>query len=225
MSVYAHQFPPSADSWVGVQIERRWRKSSRYPHRNAWSPHGSHPLDSRFLSAASAIPRKHFHARYSSRSPPVRTHASLASQVVDEADRLLTQSFHDWLPSILSALKPSTANAQADGARSASDAVAPECWDDRIGRVGSDLDVRALSSASLRLLSMMYTCSSSPLLRQQCQKLLFSATLSRDPAKIDALHLHRPVYVSVEDALDPHAEDEGVDGELKFTFPANLKVR
>jgi ATP-dependent RNA helicase DDX51/DBP6 len=53
---------------------------------------------------------------------------------------------------------------------------------------------------------------------------LFSATLSRDPAKIDALHLHRPIYVSVEDALDPHAEDEGVDGELKFTFPASLKV-
>lgn len=59
----------------------------------------------------------------------------------------------------------------------------------------------------------------------QCQKLLFSATLSRDPAKIDALHLHRPVYISVEDALDPHAEDEGVDNELKFTFPAELSVR
>jgi len=59
----------------------------------------------------------------------------------------------------------------------------------------------------------------------QCQKLLFSATLSRDPAKIDALHLHRPVYISVEDALDPHAEDEGVDHELKFTFPAELSVR
>lgn len=61
--------------------------------------------------------------------------------------------------------------------------------------------------------------------RLQCQKLLFSATLSRDPAKIDALHLHRPIYISVEDALDPHAEDEGVDSELKFTFPAQLKVR
>ena len=56
----------------------------------------------------------------------------------------------------------------------------------------------------------------------QCQKLLFSATLSRDPAKIDALHLYRPVYISVEDALDPHAEDEGVDNEMKFTFPAEL---
>ena len=122
--------------------------------------------------------------------------------VIDEADRLLTQSFHDWLPSILAALKPSPAAAQAALVGPAtSDALAPEAWDAGIGRVGSDLDERLQSS---------------------CQKLLFSATLSRDPAKIAALHLHRPVYVSVEDALDPHAEDEGVDGELKFTFPASL---
>lgn len=33
------------------------------------------------------------------------------------------------------------------------------------------------------------------------------------------------MYISVEDALDPHAEDEGVDHELKFTFPAELSVR
>jgi len=28
----------------------------------------------------------------------------------------------------------------------------------------------------------------------------------------------------VEDALDPHAEDEHIDDELKFTFPAELSV-
>ncbi len=122
--------------------------------------------------------------------------------VVDEADRLLTQSFHDWLPSILAALKPAPAAAAAALVLpTVSDALAPEVWDAGIGRVASDVDERAEGS---------------------CQKLLFSATLSRDPAKIAALHLHRPVYVSVEDALDPHAEDDGVDGELKFTFPASL---
>jgi ATP-dependent RNA helicase DDX51/DBP6 len=56
----------------------------------------------------------------------------------------------------------------------------------------------------------------------QCQKLLLSATLSRDPAKIDALHLHRPIFISVEDPLDPDAEDEEIDEELKFTLPATL---
>ncbi|GAA5905577.1 hypothetical protein JCM8208_005775 [Rhodotorula glutinis] len=144
--------------------------------------------------------------------------------VVDEADRLLTQSFHDWLPTVLSALKPSfSAAALADkendmdptggrrerrtkvreGGLKEADALAPSWWDaeGKPGRVASDVDERCHGS---------------------CQKLLFSATLSRDPAKIDALHLHRPVYISIEDALDPHAEDEGVDNELKFTFPAEL---
>ncbi|BGO95421.1 hypothetical protein NBRC10512_001389 [Rhodotorula toruloides] len=141
--------------------------------------------------------------------------------VVDEADRLLTQSFHDWLPTVLSALKPSfSAPALRDdddllpvkrekwtkrslSAVKKADALAPYWWDaeGKVGRVASDLDERCHGS---------------------CQKLLFSATLSRDPANIDALHLHRPVYISVEDALDPHAEDEAIDSELKFTFPAEL---
>lgn len=60
--------------------------------------------------------------------------------------------------------------------------------------------------------------------RLQTQKLLFSATLSRDPAKIAALHLHRPIYVSVEDAIDPNNEDDEIDEELKFTLPATLTV-
>ncbi|BGP27551.1 ATP-dependent DNA helicase [Rhodotorula toruloides] len=141
--------------------------------------------------------------------------------VVDEADRLLTQSFHDWLPTVLSALKPSfsppalgnddrsmSAKREKRTKRTATaikkaDAMAPSWWDaeGKVGRVASDLDERCQGS---------------------CQKLLFSATLSRDPANIDALHLHRPVYISVEDALDPHAENEAIDSELKFTFPAEL---
>lgn len=66
----------------------------------------------------------------------------------------------------------------------------------------------------------------------QTQKLLFSATLSRDPAKIAALHLHRPIYISVEDppAIDEDGDDEEkeeeeVDEEMKFTLPAGLSVR
>ncbi|GAA5902975.1 uncharacterized protein JCM6883_002652 [Sporobolomyces salmoneus] len=131
--------------------------------------------------------------------------------VVDEADRLLTQSFHDWLPTILAALKPTSSVSssveefvvETGDELVKADAVAPAWWDaeGKVGRIASGVDERSQSS---------------------CQKLLFSATLSRDPAKIDALHLHRPIYISVEDALDPHAEDEQIDDELKFTFPAEL---
>ncbi|GAA5989854.1 hypothetical protein JCM10908_002351 [Rhodotorula pacifica] len=157
------------------------------------------------------------------RSTPGFSLQHLRYLVVDEADRLLTQSFHDWLPTVLSALKPTFSAAalredevptRSRQARSLArttkapvvdeaDALAPSWWDanGQDARIPSDLDERCLGS---------------------CQKLLFSATLSRDPAKIDALHLYRPIYISVEDALDPHAEDEGVDNEMKFTFPAEL---
>ncbi|KAK4700597.1 ATP-dependent RNA helicase DDX51/DBP6, partial [Phenoliferia sp. Uapishka_3] len=119
--------------------------------------------------------------------------------VIDEADRLLNQSFHEWLPSILAALKPPASSSSDFPGKGA---MAPDWWDVKTGRVASDVDEHCLHS---------------------CQKLLFSATLSRDPAKIDALHLSRPIFVSVEDALDGNYDDEEVDDELKFTLPATLK--
>lgn len=167
------------------------------------------------------------------------------AQVVDEADRLLTQSFHDWLPTVLSALKPTFDAASLrdedepvaiqrgrhsrlskEPIEMQADALAPSWWDaeGRIGRqLPSDIDERCLGSVCCPLAGSYRTEFADECWRlMQCQKLLFSATLSRDPAKIDALHLYRPVYISVEDALDPHAEDEGLDNENKFTFPAEL---
>ncbi|SCV73173.1 BQ2448_7098 [Microbotryum intermedium] len=140
------------------------------------------------------------------RSTPGFSLQHLRYLVVDEADRLLTQSFNEWLPAVLAALDPpptaSTTSIETSASPDRADIQAPAWWDTSTGRCPSELDVRSVSS---------------------CQKLLFSATLSRDPAKIDALHLHRPLYVSVEDALDPHVEDEAIDQELKFTFPALLQ--
>ncbi|SCZ94641.1 BZ3500_MvSof-1268-A1-R1_Chr12-3g04016 [Microbotryum saponariae] len=140
------------------------------------------------------------------RSTPGFSLQHLRYLVVDEADRLLTQSFNEWLPAVLAALHPTPSTTRASIEPSSrsdrADIQAPAWWDAETGRTCSELDVRSVSS---------------------CQKLLFSATLSRDPAKIDSLQLHRPLYISVEDALDPHAEDEAIDQELKFTFPASLK--
>lgn len=105
---------------------------------------------------------------------------NITSQVVDEADRLLTQSFHDWLPTVLSALKPSFNAASlrddddATGAHRfrpqqqlsqleevpTADALAPSWWDaeGRIGRARtSDLDERCL--VSVRLTSFVKRCS------------------------------------------------------------------
>ncbi|KAM0753774.1 DEAD-domain-containing protein [Meredithblackwellia eburnea MCA 4105] len=120
--------------------------------------------------------------------------------VIDEADRLLTQSFQDWLPSILNVLKP-PASLSPGPSPAESDAVAPDWWSSSVAKLPSDVNERCLHS---------------------CQKLLFSATLSRDPAKIDALHLTRPIFISVEDAIDGAFDDDHVDDELKFTLPATL---
>lgn len=68
------------------------------------------------------------------------------SQVIDEADRLLNQSFHDWLPSILAALKPPASLSEPRVGETTADVLAPEWWDASIGRVASDLDERCLAS-------------------------------------------------------------------------------
>lgn len=76
------------------------------------------------------------------------------AQVIDEADRLLNQSFHDWLPSILSALKPTPPTAstgQSIDELPLADALAPEWWDAQIGRVPSSFDERCLPSVRLLL--------------------------------------------------------------------------
>ena len=70
--------------------------------------------------------------------------------VVDEADRLLTQSFQDWLPTILAALKPSEKELDrpdsAPAAGSGGDAMAPLWWRSSFGDVASDLQVACHSS-------------------------------------------------------------------------------
>ena len=60
-----------------------------------------------------------------------------------------------------------------------------------------------------------------------CQKLLFSATLTRDPAKIAALGLRHPKYIVVQSPkTSAVSKEEGVLDFVmeKFTMPATLTV-
>lgn len=75
--------------------------------------------------------------------------------VVDEADRLLDQSFQEWLPHLLNKLKDN------DGLLERGEVFDGTSWGNRV------------------------------------QKLLFSATLTTNPAKIAPLDLNRPVYLRV----------------------------
>ncbi|KAH8100093.1 DEAD-domain-containing protein [Cristinia sonorae] len=135
--------------------------------------------------------------------------------VIDEADRLLAQSFQDWLAQVLAATRPpavseSSAAAPAPASLNsvdvpASDAVAPAYRHlvRGIPYVHTDLDEKKESS---------------------CQKLLFSATLTRDPAKISALHLNNPQYLVVQSTDDKTTKEDGVLDLVmeKFAFPASL---
>lgn len=55
------------------------------------------------------------------------------------------------------------------------------------------------------------------------QKLLFSATLTKNPAKIAGLHLTNPQYVAVRSGGQIGKDDDGA-GE-KYTTPETLRVR
>jgi ATP-dependent RNA helicase DDX51/DBP6 len=64
--------------------------------------------------------------------------------------------------------------------------------------------------------------------KSSCQKLLFSATLTRDPSKIAALNLREPKYFIVQTSKKEAGDDEEyniMDVVMeKFTMPASLKV-
>ncbi|KAF9565973.1 ATP-dependent RNA helicase dbp6 [Mortierella alpina] len=142
------------------------------------------------------------------KSTPNFTLQHLRFLVIDEADRLLNQSFQDWLYHILTAIHPSPDRKLlgADGSNTIQikrdkhgfpihDAVAPGFLSSFFELPESDVeDPKALS----------------------VQKLLFSATLTRNPAKIASLQLSDPQYVAVQEG--------GQDGDekQKYTTPAGL---
>jgi ATP-dependent RNA helicase DDX51/DBP6 len=114
-------------------------------------------------------------------STPNFTLQHLRFLVIDEADRLLTQSFQNWLAQVLAHTRPPT--APATKAQAAHDAVAAS-W-----------------AVPLGLASDSFEGSEPP--PSTCQKLLFSATLTRDPAKVAALDLSAPRYFIVQSSEHP----------------------
>ncbi|KAI0649271.1 DEAD-domain-containing protein [Trametes meyenii] len=135
--------------------------------------------------------------------------------VIDEADRLLAQSFQDWLAQVLAATRPPRpldttqtheASRESPVARPRPDALAPAFLHALrdVPHARTDMDEKKEPS---------------------CQKLLFSATLTRDPAKIAALGLREPKYIVVQGRKHaPESKEEGVPDFVmeKFTMPATL---
>jgi len=139
-------------------------------------------------------------------------------KVIDEADRLLAQSFQDWLANVLAATRPHYNHQKRARKEDDEYSKAPQPLSNLVpdGLAPSFLD--HLPQPHFPSFFLERKASS-------CQKLLFSATLTRDPGKISALELRNPKYFIVQGS-----EKETVGGEVldvvmeKFSMPSTLKV-
>ncbi|KZT39974.1 DEAD-domain-containing protein [Sistotremastrum suecicum HHB10207 ss-3] len=119
--------------------------------------------------------------------------------IIDEADRLLAESFQDWLNQVLSAIKAPSNSAPrmlSVDALPCPDSMAPY-WQPPI--CYSDVTQTLTTS---------------------CQKLLFSATLTHDPSKLSALGLRDPKYFVVRS--QERSSNHGGVLDQTFSFPSSL---
>ncbi|KAJ1795201.1 ATP-dependent RNA helicase dbp6, partial [Coemansia sp. RSA 2399] len=117
--------------------------------------------------------------------------------VMDEADRLLGEGYHEWLSKVQSSIEISDQTLGIDTPGTALP-VPDACT---LRDPNARLDVLARPAPRI-------------------QKLLFSATLTRDPAKLAQLKLTRPLYISITQAA---AENDDAGAAATYTFPSSLK--
>ncbi|KAJ1936155.1 ATP-dependent RNA helicase dbp6, partial [Linderina pennispora] len=103
--------------------------------------------------------------------------------VMDEADRLLGDAYHEWLPRV---------QAAVETARAAEPSAVP---------------VHDACTVRDPLIKLQLLARPAP----RIQKLLFSATLTQDPAKLARLQLTCPLYIAI------------AHGPGTFSFPATLR--
>ncbi|KAF9468213.1 P-loop containing nucleoside triphosphate hydrolase protein [Collybia nuda] len=132
--------------------------------------------------------------------------------VIDEADRLLAQSFQDWLVQVLAAIRsPPTRSLDVNP----------------IGQLPSFPVHDAVAPTFMSLLPYP-DIPTFPTERKEssCQKLLFSATLTRDPGKIAALDLRDPKYFVIQGSKGHEADSGILDVVMeKFSMPSTLTER
>ena len=150
-------------------------------------------------------------------STPNFTLQHLRFLIIDEADRLLNQSFQNWLSKVLSHLRPPTTGLPEGSERKPWDRVA-NAWLEAYGLVEPCREVSHPEKPSVCHLTNQLDRSTD----NQCQKLLFSATLTRDPAKVAALDLHNPEYYIVQSSTLPQTATS--IGE-QFSLPSELSEK
>jgi ATP-dependent RNA helicase DDX51/DBP6 len=146
---------------------------------------------------------------------------NVRTQVIDEADRLLTQSFQDWLKQILATIQPPP-SASLQIHMKAPTTLAGD--DDDRGLIPHH---DALAPTHLIQTAynghVVFTSDFDEPLYSSCQKLLFSATLTSNPSKIAELNLRDAKWLVVKGK----SEDVDVSPLLdeEFELPLRLRVR
>ncbi|PIA16577.1 DEAD-domain-containing protein, partial [Coemansia reversa NRRL 1564] len=105
--------------------------------------------------------------------------------IMDEADRLLAEAYHEWLQRVQSSIE--------------------EAGEPTSRQPAADFGLGMLAPP-----------------RRRVQKILFSATLTRDPASIARLKLERPHYISITDGGGGGSSTEGASMGT-FAFPSSLQ--
>jgi ATP-dependent RNA helicase DDX51/DBP6 len=152
-------------------------------------------------------------------------HLRLASQVIDEADRLLAQSFQNWLAQVLAATRLG-GNMTSQNPHSPSFIHDDNNLDPKPTFPLNDLVPDGVAPT----LTTCLPFSVVPVAHMEhkmtsCQKLLFSATLTRDPSKIAALDLRDPKYFIVQGSDQGGSETQILDVVMeKFSMPSTLIV-
>ncbi|WWC98297.1 hypothetical protein V866_005188 [Kwoniella sp. B9012] len=137
-------------------------------------------------------------------STPNFTLQHLRFLIIDEADRLLNQSFQNWLSQVLSYINP------PDPPRPLPEGFVVQPWD----------KVAPSWMEGLGLIDRKEEWNERPPVT--CQKLLFSATLTRDPSKVASLSLTSPKYYIIQSTNLPSIPYN--IGET-FSFPSTLSEK
>ena len=156
----------------------------------------------------------------------IRSHLRLVPQVIDEADRLLAQSFQNWLAQVLAATR-------LCGNMTAQNPLSPSFThdDDNLNPKQTFPLNDVIPDGVAPTLTTCLPFSVVPVANMEhkmtsCQKLLFSATLTRDPSKIAALDLRDPKYFIVQGSDESGSETQILDVVMeKFSMPSTLIVR
>ncbi|TPX43388.1 hypothetical protein SeMB42_g04133 [Synchytrium endobioticum] len=138
------------------------------------------------------------------RMTPGFTLRHLRYLVIDEADKLLGCAYQGWVSAVLNAVQPDN-----DTLHNNSCTTSDKDWTG-LGTLGWQLDEFGLPRHRTKVVrrSVLPVKSALPHHAIPLQKLLFSATLTQNPAKLAPLKLYHPVYVAVT-AVDASRRDRG----------------